>query len=259
MRSSLVNDISGPYRLRRLVVRMPTRVHEFFIDEVEDDIRSQLKEIHFAASKSRYHPDISFGHKDAQYAGVIIEVAYSQKKKRLSRLAENCYSDANVRVVVGLDIAYGKESRKATLSIWRPQLSKTTNGYDLEAVEKAANEVLRDKEGNPVEHPGLRLHLSDFTCKELAREEMGDEDTEICISRIQLCQYVATAESNVQRALRKESLVNNVNKRKRSETPPEEMQSDDEVKYAKQEERAAKRADHDIDYEDKLLNKSPSD
>jgi hypothetical protein len=154
----------------RLVVRMPTGVHELFIDEVEDAIRSQLKairngsgrkahfaqkvrparstEIHFAtsasSSKSKYEPDASFWHDDAQYPGVIIEVAYSQKKTRLGRLAENYLldSDASVRVVVGLDIEYSKKgSRKATLSIWRPRLFDTADGSELRAVEEAADEV----------------------------------------------------------------------------------------------------------------------
>ena len=144
---------------------MPTGVHEFFIDEVEDDIRSQLKairnrpdrtaqfaqnirparstEIRFATSKSRYHPDISFGHKDARFPGLIVEVAFSQDYKQLRRLAENYLldSDANVRVVVGINIAYDKVSRKATLSIWRPKLSKTPNGYDLEVEEEVMDEV----------------------------------------------------------------------------------------------------------------------
>ena len=123
---------------------MPTGVHELFIDGVEDAIRSQLKvirsgsdraalftqkvrlarstEISFpvdgalSSTKSKYEPDASFWHDDAQYPGVIIEVAYSQKRKRLGRLADD--SDANVRVVVGLDIEYGKEgSRKATFGV----------------------------------------------------------------------------------------------------------------------------------------------
>ena len=85
----------------------------------------------------------SFGHDDAQYPGVIIEVAYSQKKKHLGRLVENYLldSDASVRVVVGLDIEYGKESRKATLSIWRPRLFETADGLELRAVEEAVDEV----------------------------------------------------------------------------------------------------------------------
>ncbi|KAH5618965.1 hypothetical protein HBI23_245930 [Parastagonospora nodorum] len=272
---------------RRLVVRMPTETHERFIDAVEDDIRSQLKkvrngtgrkaafarkvhparstEIRFDASalssKSKYEPDASFRHDDARYPGVIIEVAYSQKKTRLGRLAENYLldSDANVRVVVGLDIAYSNESRKATLSLWRPQVIDTSDGPELRAVEVVMGEAFRDDEGNPVDHPGIQLRLSDFTSKGLTREEIGDEDADICISGIQLCQYIDAAESKVLRALRTDSLDVNVKKRKRSETPPEEVQSSDEANYIKQVERAAKRADDDMDYQDKSSARSLSD
>jgi hypothetical protein len=151
---------------------MPTGVHELFIDGVEDAIRSQLKtirrgsggearfarkvrparstEIEFpvedgpTSRKSKYEPDASFWHDDAQYPGVIIEVAYSQKKKRLGRLAEDYLldSDANVRVVVGLDIEYGRKgSRRATLSTWRTRLEHTADGDELRVVQEAADEV----------------------------------------------------------------------------------------------------------------------
>ncbi|KAF9732014.1 hypothetical protein PMIN01_09943 [Paraphaeosphaeria minitans] len=214
-----------------LVVRMPTGVHEFFIDEVEDDIRSQLKAIRnrpdrTAQFKSRYHPDISFGHKDARFPGLIVEVAFSQDYKQLRRLAENYLldSDANVRVVVGINIAYDKVSRKATISIWRPKLSKTPNGYDLEVEEEVMDEVFRDDEGNSVEHTGT-----------------------------QLCQYVATAENNVQRAMREQPLPssNIINKRRRSTTPPKELRPEDRARYVKQEKRATKRGDYDVSYEHK--------
>ena len=61
--------------------------------------------------KSKYEPDASFWHDDAQYPGVIIEVAYLQKRKRLGQLAEDYRldSDASIQVVVGLDIEYGKK------------------------------------------------------------------------------------------------------------------------------------------------------
>ncbi|KAF2844319.1 hypothetical protein T440DRAFT_523590 [Plenodomus tracheiphilus IPT5] len=127
-------------------------------------------------SKSKYEPDASFRHEDAQYPGVIIEVAYSQKKTRLGRLAENYLldSDANVRVVVGLDIAYSKKSRKATLSVWRPQLFDTPDGPELRAVVVVVDEAFRNDEENPVNHPGIQLRLSDFTSEGLAREEIRD-------------------------------------------------------------------------------------
>jgi hypothetical protein len=151
----------------RLVVRMPTGTHERFIAKVEEDILTQLrairngsgKEAQFAQklhadrsteilfpslNKSKYEPDASYWHEDAEYPGVILEVAYSQKKKDLARLADNyiCDSDASVRAVVCLDIEYdNKESRKATLSVWRPQLIKTPEGLDLRAIRVVADEV----------------------------------------------------------------------------------------------------------------------
>lgn len=149
---------------------MPTEIHECFIDKVEDGIRSQLKTIQngsgkkaeFAqkvhparstyirlgasmSSKSKYEPDASFRHKHAQYPGVIVEVAYSQKKPCLDRLAENYIldSDASIRAVVCVHIEYGnKESRKATLSVWRPKLIDTDDGLELRAVEGVADVVI---------------------------------------------------------------------------------------------------------------------
>ena len=73
------------------------------------------------------------------------------------------------------------------------------------------------------------------------------------MSTQELCQYLTTAEDKIQgrRALVKHSILPGVKKRKRSETPPERMASDDEARHAGQEERAAKRiADDDPDYED---------
>ncbi|KAF2830449.1 hypothetical protein CC86DRAFT_161650 [Ophiobolus disseminans] len=47
--------------------------------------------------------------------------------------------------------------------------------------------------------------------------------------------------------------------RKRSATPPEKITSSDEVMFAEQEERAAKRAECDIDYQERSSTKSLSD
>lgn len=151
---------------------MPTRVHELFIDGVEDAFRSLLKAIRDGSGRtarfaqkvrparstevefpvqdgdfgriSKYQPDTSFWHDEAEYPGVVIEVAYSQKRRRLNRLAEDYLldSDANIRVVIGLDIEYGKQgSRKATLSVWRTDLFHTPNGDELRVVQEAVDEV----------------------------------------------------------------------------------------------------------------------
>ena len=82
---------------------------------------------------------------------------------------------------------------------------------------------------------------------------MGDKDVEIRISGVHLCQYLAAAERKGQRAqsLWKHPFATEVKKKKRSETPPEEIASGDEAGYVEDEQRAAKHAsDHDDDYID---------
>lgn len=158
---------------------MPTAIHERFLDLVEDKIRCQLKilregpdknKAHFAqkiqparsseiryaaaspllpppaASPSKNNPDASFWHDDAQYPGVVLEVAYSQKQKALDRLVETYLldSDASVQVVIGLDIGYERnKTRLATLSVWRTQIVPTTaDTNELRVVKVVADQVM---------------------------------------------------------------------------------------------------------------------
>ena len=159
-------------RKNLVTVRMPTGIHEIFIASVEEAIHRQLRlirdgsngaalfaqkvhptrssEIYFPIggalpnTKSKHEPDASFRHESARYPGVVIEVAYSQKRRSLRRLADDYLldSDASVRVLVGLDIEYGnKGSRKATLSVWRPHVVHATDGNELRAVQEITDEV----------------------------------------------------------------------------------------------------------------------
>lgn len=59
--------------------------------------------------------------------------------------------------------------------------------------------------------------------------------------------------------MRKDYLGSNVKKRRRSTTPPEVIRAADEARYAEQEERAAKRTEYDIDYEEESSPNSLSD
>ena len=88
---------------------------------------------------------------------------------------------------------------------------------------------------------------------------MGDEDTLVHISGTKLCEYLNAADSKEEQALGKHVFAKEVKKRKRSETPPEEIRAGDEATYAREEERAAKRAERDIDYEDRSSTKSLPD
>lgn len=134
----------------RLSIRMPSPLHETLCAELVWEMSSQLrvlqrgdgpsagfaKEIkHFASSRidlpqdaikgevvfSRREPDASFGHCQARYPGVVIEICYSQKSRQIRRLADDYIlsTDGSINAVVCLDVDY-KGSKKATISVWRP-------------------------------------------------------------------------------------------------------------------------------------------
>ena len=96
----------------------------------------------------KHDPDTQFGHSQAQYPGVIIEVSYSQKRKRLERLAEEYIlgSNGDVRVVIGLDIEY-RGSKKGTVSMWRPQIVRNDAGeQELVCVQTVTDQVFIRKQ-----------------------------------------------------------------------------------------------------------------
>lgn len=136
---------------------MPTQLHEVFIERVVEEIKTRLRAIADSETQSssfaqkikhngsgrlifqtaengdnqstiKREPDAEFKHEEAHWPGVIIEVSYSQKTKAISHLADNYIleSDANIRVVVGLDLDY--KTKKATVSMWRPEY--VTNQQD---------------------------------------------------------------------------------------------------------------------------------
>ena len=142
---------------------MPTTLHEEFITSIVEEIQVQLRsiqdrsaefanEIRSGGSASikftdeeygKHDPDAQFRHSKAQFPGVVIEVSYSQKRKDLERLADDYIlgSDSDIRVVVGLDIEY-KTGKKATLSVWRPNIITNEAGEkELVAQLIVANQV----------------------------------------------------------------------------------------------------------------------
>ncbi|KAH8695787.1 hypothetical protein GQ44DRAFT_779736 [Phaeosphaeriaceae sp. PMI808] len=246
-----------------VVVRMPTPIHELFIDRVEDTIRDQLKAIRSGSdraaifakkvqvarsteiflpsdsapsiTRSKHEPDTCFWHDNAIYPGIVIEISYSQKRKKLGRLAEDYLlgSHASVQVVVGLDIEYGKKDlRKATLSVWRTHV---VNGNEIRVVQEIADEAFRNDQGDPTDHAGLRFYLSDFAHEKLAQDTIGyqhkgqGQDREFVVSTKQLCEYLDAAESARRLGpFSKNEIAPGFTIQRRSLTPPEEITSSDE-------------------------------
>jgi len=130
---------------------MPRPLHYLLAGAVAEDLRWQLRSIasgtgpaaifaqkirntvsatiEFPGSPAPKHsPDGSFKHIKAKYPGMVIEVSYSQKKKDLPLLASDYIigSRGSIQVVVGIDLEY--TGKKATLSVWRPQIRRNKAG-----------------------------------------------------------------------------------------------------------------------------------
>lgn len=179
-----------------LVSRMPTQLHSIFISSVVTEIRRRLdsiaengdtiskafsREIVPMASaridllgleeedgkqKIRHDPDFSFQHLEAQWAGVVLELSYPEKRRALPHLADDYIlgSGGNVRILVALDL--DTNTKAVTISTWRPILVKGNQeeAIHLEVALTIDREVFRDEFGNPNPDPnaGLRLNLEDF-------------------------------------------------------------------------------------------------
>lgn len=113
------------------------------------------------------------------------------------------------------------------------------------------SQAFRDEHGNPTDNEGLRLQLTDFAYEELAHREIGDEDKELIISTRELCKFLNLAEAKTERSdtLGEHALDPRVKKRKRSKSTPERLNSDDEARYRREEEKEAERIEKDdMDY-----------
>ena len=90
----------------------------------------------------RHAPDAQFRHQDARYPGVVIEVANTQQKKHLPRLADDYIveSRGSINMVIGIIIEQEK-SKKATISVWCPRFIKDQDGEYLVSEETVRSEV----------------------------------------------------------------------------------------------------------------------
>ncbi|KFY32935.1 hypothetical protein V495_08593 [Pseudogymnoascus sp. VKM F-4514 (FW-929)] len=290
-----------------LALRMPTQKHEVFIARVVKEIERRLSNIADSGTDSssfaqgvKYNgsgrltfqtanndgthsiierqPDAVFKHKKAGRPGVIIEVSYSQKSKAIPHLADNYIleSNANIRVVVGLDLDY--KTKKATVSMWRPKYVTTPDDeLELEAAQTVhqvsilhslnvlvmliMNQDFRDEQGNANTSPGagLRLELRDFAPPSLPLEDnpKGDRPPgcardltdSFLIDSVTLCRFLDEAEKEEQESKQEigfvEPLQRGARKRYRTKTPPEQLNSEDESKFEEDERRVRARVTED--------------
>jgi hypothetical protein len=201
-----------------------------------------------------HEPDATFSHASAQWPGVVIEVSFSQKEKDLKNLAEDYIlgSDGNIQVVIGLNIEY-KNSKKASLSIWRPQYIKDEDGQEyLVSAQTVCEQLFRDELGNPTgADTSLTLHLQDFDSTAETSATLLAYPITISSSTLYSSLTCAEAEAKTVQELagNKVPLKYGAKKRKRERTPPEELREEDERRWTEEEKRALKKvASRDRDW-----------
>ncbi|CAG8181967.1 unnamed protein product [Penicillium salamii] len=265
LRGYVEDKIRLDYDPRRscLTIRMPSPLHDLVCARVVSRIVNQLTELqkdeasgdfarkiqHSSTSRiwlpsdtnnrgknySERSPDASFIHDHAKYPGVIIEVCYSQKIRAAADLADDYILDTNasVNAVIALNIEY-KGSQKATISVWRPHKIIVDGAKELEARAVIETMPFRTESGLPVEEaqPALQLSLRDFAPKSIS-QKYPDLDQDICISSRELCDFLSSAEAAHQKQLLDqgvgETLSPGTRKRRRVQTPPEQLSSEEEL------------------------------
>ncbi|KAJ6069163.1 hypothetical protein N7499_011050 [Penicillium canescens] len=263
----------------RLTIRMPSPLHDTFCARIVDEISRQIRQYqqnggpaanfakeveHFATSRilipedrtdgkqtySRREPDASFGHRRAHYPGVIVEVCYSQKSRRVAHIADEYIlnTGGSVNAVVAFDVDY-EGSKRATITVWRPEYTTVDGVQEFRATAIVEAEPFRMDTGIPAERTGLRLSLSDFATEELSQGHVG-LDQEIFITSEQLCDFLSSAESRQQAQALYQGSINQIRpgalKRRRLETPPELPSSEDEGSIEKN--RESKRGRQSSDF-----------
>ncbi|CAG7987309.1 unnamed protein product [Penicillium olsonii] len=263
LRGYVEDKIRYDYDPRRccLTIRMPSPVHDTFCARIADEILKQLSQLqetdgltanfakqiqHFATSRilipedthdgkhtfSKREPDASFGHWQALYPGVILEVCYSRKSKRISYLADDYIlnTDGSVNVVIALYIDY-QGSREATITTWRPEYATVNGVEEFRAAVAIEAQPFRTNSGLATEGTALRLRLRDFATEDLSRGQVGLH-REILITSKQLCDFLSCAEARQQMQTQQQCSIDRIRpgalKRRRPQTPPEQLSSDNE-------------------------------
>jgi hypothetical protein len=94
-------------------------------------------------------PDEQFQHEKAEYPGVVYEIACSQDNRSLRKAAWTYiqYSNANIKVVVGFELGYGK-NKEARISMWQPRyLNEGEEGLEVLDVETVIDREVCTKSG----------------------------------------------------------------------------------------------------------------
>ena len=209
---------------------------------------------------ARRDPDMQLKYKGARYPSLIIEIAYTQSGKDLTKLADQYITESSgsIRTVIGISIDY-QRTKQATLSIWHPKYGLDEQGEYLAAnatvmfqVRKINAFVLKTKDiRNSGRQTILELHskcfgfhLSVFLYQGFSH--LGIASKRFFIPYEKLADYLEEAEeeNRLTRTEEGASIVMpmGMRKRKRKLLSPETLSTADERRFERDELEAGRRA-----------------
>ncbi|TVY73708.1 hypothetical protein Focb16_v005910 [Fusarium oxysporum f. sp. cubense] len=218
-----------------------------------DDDEAEAVEVNKVQAQMRRQPDAQYQHKDAALPGVVIEVSYTQDRRRLPKIAKEYihHSDGDIKVVVCIDINSGSES---TISLWKARFTpeEGSDAVTMHIEQVVQSHPFRTANGNPMNRDSkLTLDLHDFAPDELSQDY---PNIPISIPYSKICDFLNTAEQLHQSRESKNAKgvrsTRRVQKRKLPSSPVEELSPEDEEKFKAKEELAdtkEKRQDGDFE------------
>jgi hypothetical protein len=251
----------------KFVLRMPSPLHDIFairLQEViarelenfttQEEIRPVTERIRIATTSDirfsdasivgKKSPDGSFRFTGTKYPPLVIEVANSQKRRDLPRLAESYIerTKGRTKTVIAIDLEYRDPDtraahslppRSAVYSIYRHRLvrDEQTGGWQREAHAEIEEQQF-SIEDSVTADGSMCLLLSDF-CPDGALSATNDRT--IAISHAELARLLAEAEEEENTAeapsspTSSEKSIPFVSKRKRTPTP--KLVSEDEEAF----------------------------
>ncbi|KIY01894.1 uncharacterized protein Z520_02032 [Fonsecaea multimorphosa CBS 102226] len=178
---------------------------ETFVDQIHNECHTAIRE----GKIGSHSPDAQFGHEQAQYPGVVLEVAYPQKSKDLPELARIYITEGyrGTQLVVALDQDY-QRSKKIVLKTWRPQIKHSSGNAPPRLSVEHQSQEFRSHDGKPVPGSRLQIPIVDFAPKALVPETLHDKS--ITISSEEFCHYLDRRERTRQMRAARRGIVHDL-------------------------------------------------
>ncbi|TAQ90752.1 Phosphatidate phosphatase/4-nitrophenylphosphatase [Chlorociboria aeruginascens] len=204
----------------------------------------------------RRDPDIQFQHEEAEYPGVVYEIAVSQDSKDLDKAAWNyiTHSNGNIKAVVGIELGYGK-NKESRISMWQPRYLEGEENIPILDVEA----LFRLSDGSATNTTkALHLPLDYFAASDVPILK-SEGVPGITITYPKLAEFLGKAERYelIRPALGEKrigmKLHQRTQKRERRSTSPEELSSDKEREFSAAEKKVDKATEaEDSDFEGQI-------